>query len=980
MLHLCYVVYKAIYYFSYICSDFKFYSMKIQSKISFFFVIYIISSFTVYAQTGRFYTTDKGLSSSLINHFLQDSKGFIWTATEYGLNSFDGLRFTNYWHVSGDSTSIKNNYVRTLFEDSRQNLLIGCIDGLMKYDRETNTFSEIPMIRASKRVFPHVTQMQELHNGEIWMTTTGQGMFRLDEEQKQAVSVDELLRQSNYNFQSCFYEDSYYNLWIGTYGNGLICYIPATKEVRVFKYPALNDNNIAAIIEDKQGNLFVGTQKKGLSCYNRKENCFTPVPYMGNNVLSVYCMSLVDGQLLVGTDGQGLKKYNPIKMCLEDYIVNSTPIDFSEGKIHSILEDKDKNLWLGLFQKGLVLIPKQSNPFEYYGSRSIYYNPIGQGCVMSIFQDSNQHLWIGVDNEGIYELDTDGNRLRHYQPGSSAHSVANTIMCIYEDSEKNLWLGSYTRGIAKLNRRTGECDYSLLIDNEKILSITEDKQKNLYIGTLGSGFYQYNLQTGNLKHYESSKDETGDLKRNELANDWINYIFCDSEGLIWFGHYKGISCFNPLTGSFVNYRQVNTLISGCVGYAIQEDYSGNIWAGTTDGLYCFNKNTEDLERFTIAEGLPNNVICGLSEDFRHDIWISTYMGISRYDAKKRCFVNYYSGDGLQGNEFTHGAFYKDKKGRIYFGGIPGICAVTPSDRLDQPSKDIPTFITGLYVMGKPIANGNSLTLQPDEYDLDIHFSSLDYLNARKIRYAYRLAGLDKEWNYTTVGQHTVSYNHLPHGNYVFEVKATDGYGIWSEKVTRLHIERLPAFYQTGWAIAFYILVVIAGIFVGLRFYLHRMKLKNEELYADSAELMKMRSYLDEKPVPQTEVRISEMEFAKLDEILLGNILKAVEDNLSEAEFDVQHLAEKVNMSRSTLTRKLKAITGLTPLEYIRRVKMQHACRMLKDPHTTVNEVALALGYYNRKYFTSCFKEEYGMTPSEFQKQQEKGDTSESKEG
>ena len=84
--------------------------------------------------------------------------------------------------------------------------------------------------------------------------------------------------------------------------------------MRVFKYPALNDNNIAAIIEDKQGNLFVGTQKKGLSCYNRKENCFTPVPYMGNNVLSVYCMSLVDGQLLVGTDGQGLKKYNPIKM------------------------------------------------------------------------------------------------------------------------------------------------------------------------------------------------------------------------------------------------------------------------------------------------------------------------------------------------------------------------------------------------------------------------------------------------------------------------------------------------------------------------------------------------------------------------------------------------------------------------------------------------------------------------------------------
>ena len=403
--------------------------------------------------------------------------------------------------------------------------------------------------------------------------------------------------------------------------------------------------------------------------------------------------------------------------------------------------------------------------------------------------------------------------------------------------------------------------------------------------------------------------------------------------------------------------------------------------GTQEGgVYALNVQTKKLTDHTRLCELNGNIVNQLEFDVYGHLWIDTNQKLIEYNPKNHSFSTYLTTDNsMLLRRFIPTAICKGHDGRIYFGGIPGICAVTPSDRLDQPSKDIPTFITGLYVMGKPIANGNSLTLQPDEYDLDIHFSSLDYLNARKIRYAYRLAGLDKEWNYTTVGQHTVSYKHLPHGNYVFEVKATDGYGIWSEKVTRLHIERLPAFYQTGWAIAFYIWIVTAGIFVGLRFYLRRMKLKNEELYADSAELMKMRSYLDEKPVPQTEVRISEMEFAKLDEILLGNILKAVEDNLSETEFDVQHLAEKVNMSRSTLTRKLKAITGLTPLEYIRRVKMQHACRMLKDPHTTVNEVALALGYYNRKYFTSCFKEEYGMTPSEFQKQQEKGDTSESKE-
>ena len=543
-----------------------------------------------------------------------------------------------------------------------------------------------------------------------------------------------------------------------------------------------------------------------------------------------------------------MKLYNPIKKQLEDYTINTAPMDFSEGKIHTILEDKDKNLWLGLFQKGIVLIPKQSNPFEYYGSKSTYYNPIGQGCVMSIFQDSNQHLWIGADNEGIYELDAEGGCLRHYQPGSSSHSVANTIMCIYEDSEKNLWLGSYTRGIAKLNRKTGVCDYSLPVDNEKILSITEDKQKNLYIGTLGSGFYQYNLQTGSLKHYESAKDETGDLKRNELVNDWINYIFCDSEGFIWLGHYKGVSCFNPLTGSFINYRQVNTLISGCVGYAIQEDYSGNIWAGTTDGLYCFNKKTEELKRFTTADGLSNNVICGLCEDSRHDIWLSTYMGISKYDVKNNRFVNYYSGDGLQGNEFTHGAFYKDKKGKIYFGGINGVTYFSP-ESIGSVSKETNVWVTDFYVFNHPIhknslsggepvidtsvQDANQFRLSYKDNTFSIVFSTLQYNNPEQISYQYKVDELGSQWLSTEPGVNRVTYNNLPPGQYTFQVRALN-YGNYSETRT-VKILITPPWYQTWWAYCVYI--TLAGLLVlGIvNYILSRMRHRREIMKREHAE-------------------------------------------------------------------------------------------------------------------------------------------------
>ncbi len=800
------------------------------------------------AQTGRFYSTENGLSSSLVNQLYQGSRGFIWCATEYGLSKFDGLHFSNYRHQPGQPTSLKNNYVRCLFEDERQNLLVGCIDGLMRYDRATDTFHEIPMTRAGKRVSPHVTQMLRLHHGEIWITTTGQGMFRLDEKKQQAVSADDRLKQDNYNFQSNLYEDSNRCLWIGTEGDGLIRYLPETGQTKVFKHPAINDNTISAILEDPRGDLFIGTQKQGLSRYDRNTERFLPVPCADGSTVSVYCLSVVDGQLLVGTDGQGLKKYNPSTGKLDNHVINSSPIDFSSGKIHSILEDKDHNLWIGLFQKGIVIIPKQENPFEYYGNKSIHYNPIGRGCVMSVFQDSNQHLWVGTDNEGLYELGTDGKRLQHIRPDGSPRSVGSTVMCIYEDSENNFWIGSYTRGIAKLNRQTGLCEYPLNIDNEKILSVTEDKRKNLYIATLGSGFYRYNLLTGELKHYESSRDEKGDLKRNELANDWVNYLFCDSEGLIWIAHYKGVSCFDPATGNFLPYQQTNTLINGCVGYAFLEDREGHIWAGTTGGLFRFDKRTGTIKKFTTQDGLPNNVICGICEDNNRNLWISTYMGLSRYDVRNNRFINYYAGDGLQDNEFMHGAFHRAASGKIYFGGINGITGFLP-EAIGSTAKETDVWIIDFHVAGeqvhkhtlsggRPIVfeavqDADFFRLSHNDNTFSLTFSTLRYNNPEQIAYQYKIVELGDKWLSTEPGANRVTYNQLPPGKYTFQVRALY-HGNFS-KVRSVKILVSPPWYATWWAYCFYV-ALTALLMAGAVHYLRsRLRHRREIMRREHAE-------------------------------------------------------------------------------------------------------------------------------------------------
>ena len=197
------------------------------------------------AQIGKLYSTDNELSNSLINQLFQDQKGFIWVATEFGLNKYDGYRFSNYTHQPNDSTTIKNNYVRTIFETSKQQLLIGCIDGLMQYNRDTDSFKEIPLLRGGKQVSTHIAQMCELRNGEIWISTSGQGVFKYDEVKNTASSIDYIMDQLDYYYFNSIYEYSESNLWFGTENNGLIQYSPKTNKIQSFKYPVINDNNIS---------------------------------------------------------------------------------------------------------------------------------------------------------------------------------------------------------------------------------------------------------------------------------------------------------------------------------------------------------------------------------------------------------------------------------------------------------------------------------------------------------------------------------------------------------------------------------------------------------------------------------------------------------------------------------------------------------------------------------------------------------------
>lgn len=808
-------------------------------------LLFILPALT-HAQSGKLYSTENNLSNSLINKIHQDKKGFVWIATEYGLNKFDGQKFTVYNNIVNDSTSLKNNYVRTIFDDGNGNFWIGTINGLMKYDDANNSFSEVKIYKNNRLVYPHITCIIKIANGDIWFTTSGQGLFTINKGDTAAFFHSELSTALNSTFLNLIYQDSKKNIWIGTENDGLHLYNPSTGKLDTFNQINLNSNNISAITEDNNGNVFVGTLTNGLNVYNYKKNRFEPIRYEKNTDLFIKSLLFTKQQLLlIGTDGQGLKLYNKDQNLIEDFEINSVPFDFSKGKIHSILQDKDNNIWLGMFQKGIVFIPSTENKFEYYGYKSLKNNTIGSSCVTAICKDNLGVIWIGTDNDGIYGINEKGKRIAHFFQTNSPKSVPDIILNIHCDSNNDLWIGSYTKGLAKMNRQNGICEYIPELINKKVYSIREDKNKNLLIGTHGTGFYIISPKGEKIHHYESSKTDNENPQIDELINDWINCLIVDKEGLIWIGHYKGLSCFDPDRKTFLTFFDKNNFLPGKIVISLYEDRDGKIWIGSTQGLYMFDKKSKSISNLDTKNDLANSVICGISEDTKNNIWISTYKGISKYIIDEKRFINYYNGDGLQGNEFTRGAVFRDDKGKIFFGGTNGITAFYPNDITDT-KKELKIFITDFYVSNKSIKKGDlsggtpivsKAVIEADTFRLSyndntfsIDFSTLEFSNPDRISYEYMIEGINSSWMTTNAGVNRITYNNLNPGIYLFKVRAIDNEN--HSIIKTIHIIISPPWYKTWWALICYSILFVLLAY-GITSYIisqvkHRQEILNKE--------------------------------------------------------------------------------------------------------------------------------------------------------
>lgn len=768
------------------------------------------------AQGLRIFSSDGSLSSCLINNIYQDSRGYIWIATEYGLNRFDGMHFDTFKHLHGDSTSLCDNYVRTIHENNDGSMLIGSLTGLMKWDRATERFTRVNLMVGNKPVTTHVTEISELSSGDIWIGTAGYGLFRYDRASSTAVFDEKVSKSVGTFFISCIYEDSSHAVWIGTENSGVCRYYFAGDKARCYRAPLLGGNHVTSILEGDDGEIFVGTLDGGVDRLDPAGDRFSHLDYAGG-ALSVKSLVRYNDRYYVGTEGEGIKAISGNRV---ENLQSGEPLRFShDSKVHQMLVDRDGNLWVGMFQRGIALLPSRKFMFEYFGRKSRLSNPVGNGCVMALAADDNHHLWVCCDNDGIYELDENRERLRKVQSSS-------TPLCMLRDSRGRRWVGTYAGGLMEL-LPGGTLSPVNGFASLKIYSIVEDAGGCLYLGTLGRGLIRYNPDSGEIGYLAFNRDAMHD---SNLQADWINSLCHTSDGNIWIAHYNGVGCYNIPSRSYRTFSNRPNLIEGCIGYAVVCDSGGRIWMGTSDGLYV--RDTDGaVSRFTTADGLPNDVVCGICEDEGRNIWVSTYHGIAKLIPGERRFVNFDSGDGLQGNEFTHGAVCKDSRGVIYFGGTNGVTAFHPFDIGDTPRHYRPV-ITRMDILDRPvnttslsgghpivdceISEAQRVKLAPADNTLTLYFSTLTFDNPDKLAYDYRILEHGKAWLMTSPGQGRITFSNMSPGTYHFQVRVHGDASPDGMRELVIEIER--PWYLSWMAFAGYLILLALLVLASVRYY------------------------------------------------------------------------------------------------------------------------------------------------------------------
>jgi signal transduction histidine kinase/ligand-binding sensor domain-containing protein/DNA-binding response OmpR family regulator len=803
----------------------------------------------VFAQTQprnfRTISVDKGLSQSTVYAVMQDTLGFMWMATQDGLNRYDGERFTVYHPVDKDPNSLVSNYIKAIYLDHNGQLWIGGDQGLSRYNYSTNKF--VNYQHARKPGEWYISAITEDVNHIIWAGTSAGEIFRLDPSNGalKLFNIDGAANAINSITSLSYFQKT---LLIGT-DAGLFKLTNGGNRLKKLELgvtsPSINEVFIDGSL------LWIGTEGNGLFCYDTHNSAVQHYVH-----LSGQDESLTDNDVRgINKDGQGhiwagtfrgLSILDPHNGKFENYYHQATiPYTISQNSVRCVYRDRQQGMWLGTFYGGV----------DYYHKNDIKFNLLNQNTgrlslndevINVIKQDDRGSFWIGTNDKGLNHWDSKTNVITYYSYKESGNNglSSNNIKSIAFEGKDKVFLGTHNAGLDILDQSSGQVKVfrhndkdSKSLSGDMVYALLKDKKARIWVGTR-SGLDLYDPANQSFDHVYF------DAAGKRLSSDEIAYLMEDSKGRIWIGTTNGVNQFYPDNRLFEVFP--GSMLSNEVVNCITEDQKHRIWIGTRDGLNLYDEDNHSFITYKNRSEFLRGTIYGIVAADDGNLWISTNNGLVCFNPDTRRSQWFDSRDGLQSNQFNLYAFCKASDGMLLFGGINGISYFYPA-AVRQQALALKVTFTGLEVLNKAVTPDDGtdiltkhidktakLEFKHDQRQFTIFFNTFNYISANRTRFLYKLNGVDAVWQQT---EHLskASYSNLLPGNYLFEVKAIGPNGE-SSPIRNINIEILPPWYGSTW---FYLLIIIAlgvGSYVAYRVVSERIRtlqqLKTERMERD----------------------------------------------------------------------------------------------------------------------------------------------------
>ena len=875
---------------------------------------------------------EQGLSNNYVVSITQDKQGFLWFATEEGLNKFDGTRFITYYKndLPHNNQGITGNELNRVYADSKRPIIWIATqrDGLNAYNYDEQTFTayqhnpENPHSLITNDVTDISPSTQ--NDDGLWVSTYYRGIEYLNINNGQFTHYNRSTVPSLPSNQTWTVLDGGdNNLYIGHVGSGFSIFSLKDKSVKNFQNEtgnptSLPGNDVFCIIKDANGNIWLGTNN-GLALYNAANDNFITFRNNKNDKYATLCSRILsirqlkDNRLWIASELNGIAILNlkqgmflsPEELSIEYIQEGDDSRSLSNASARCIFQDSFDNIWIGTWGGGINFISSKPPLFTTLSYSPIpnNENSLNNKVASSLCMDRQGRIWIGTDGGGINVFEGE-KRIAIYKK-ESGDIPSNFILASLQDSKGNLWFGSYQGGISYYDSRNKRFRSISLMgqSNLDVRTIYEDAQHNIWVGYSGGIVVLNPLTMKIIQHYNTDN--------SELHSDFIRSIAQDEKGRFWIGTFgDGLGIYTPNLQKIKTFTQRDGFCSNTINQIIQ-DKQKRMWIGTGEGLVCFLSTDElNYKTYQRKDGLINTNICAITEDKKGNIWFSNNKGISCYVTNKGCFYNYDHSDDVPAGSFSSSCVTQSKNGQIYFGSINGVCCFNPDITMnEQPAPA--AVVTEMKILGRlsnlenndmiiNLSKGQNVELSHAQNSFGLTFNVQNYSLVNQVEYVYMLKGLENS-RYTVNENNSVTFRNIPPGKYEFLIKARIHNQKWPEEATSLTIRINPPLWLTWWAKLIYILVSISITYLILHAY--KKKLDLESLYT-----LEKKNHEQEQELNQERLRF----YTNITHELrtpLTLILGPLEDMQKEASLPAKQ-AQKLSVIHQSALRLLNLINQI----------------------------------------------------------------------